>query len=595
MTFCSEFMHLNNKTTNCLAVFLLAICFLLAFLSMREASLTLDESPHITAGYSYLTQQDYRLNPEHPPLAKSLAAFPLLFLDLSFPQYSQYWKQSGYFHQWHLGNEFIFNSGNDADQIIFWPRFTMLFLLVFCGWFIFFWTRQLGGNKPALLALTLFSFSPTFLAHGRLVNTDIAAVLGFLIGLYFWVKFLQKQTIKNFILAGLAVGIALCLKFSIVLLFPIFILVAAVYVFAFHKRTDNGLKKIFRYLGLVFLVGLSAVILVIWPLYRLHMLNYPAERQAQDIQELFKVQDAGALSLIERTTQNPYLRPLTHYAFGLLMATSWVKTGTPVYFMGTAYPHGVWQYFPTIYILKTPLALNLLFLLVLGLHINAFLKQKQKNIAHLRKWARDNFPQISLIVLFLVYWGVAVTNNLNLGIRHMLPVFPIIYMLIGLSLVAFIKNTSNKRHKNFLRIIAGILLIWYVSSSLSAFPHYLSYYNELAGGQKNGHKYDIASNYDWGQDLKRLASFVEENNIEKIKVDYFGGDDIGYRLENRAEVIDRQSGPQKGWLAVSATWLKTGQAKKAPGYEQSTDHYNWLKEYSPIDRAGYSIFIYYID
>ena len=125
-------MKLSNKATNIIAILLLGACFLTAFLSSRNMSLTMDEKAHIPSGYSYLAFRDYRLNPEHPPLAKDLAALPLLFLDLNFPLEHKSWTQdvNG---QWDAGYEFIFNSGNNPDQIIFWTRLPMMILLVFLG------------------------------------------------------------------------------------------------------------------------------------------------------------------------------------------------------------------------------------------------------------------------------------------------------------------------------------------------------------------------------------------------------------------------------------------------------------------------------
>ena len=237
-------MKLTNSKTNIIAIILLGICFLLSFLSIRNMSLTMDEKARIPSGYSYLAFQDYRLNPEHPPLAKDLSAIPLLFLDLKFPTEHSSWTNdlNG---QWESGDEFIFKSGNDADQIIFWSRIPMILLLLLTGWFIFFWARKLGGNKPALLALTLFSFSPSFLAHGRLVTTDIAAVFGFLIATYFWLKFLKNPSGKNVFIAGIMFGIAMCLKFSLVLLVPSLGLVTIVYAWLQTKKVKALLKYIF--------------------------------------------------------------------------------------------------------------------------------------------------------------------------------------------------------------------------------------------------------------------------------------------------------------------------------------------------------------
>ncbi|GAG41128.1 unnamed protein product, partial [marine sediment metagenome] len=161
----------------------------------------MDELAHIPAGYSYASQRDFRINPEHPPLIKDLAGLPLLFLDLNFPSDSWAWNE-GVNAQWNFGYDFLYASGNNVEQILFWARLPMLFLLVFLGWFMFRWAKKEFGKEIALFALTLFSFSPTFLAHGRLVTTDVGATLGFVLGFYFWLKFLRDPSKRNVITAG---------------------------------------------------------------------------------------------------------------------------------------------------------------------------------------------------------------------------------------------------------------------------------------------------------------------------------------------------------------------------------------------------------
>ena len=265
-------MRLTNSVTNIIAVILLGICFLFAFFSIRDMALTFDEVAHVPSGYSYLAFQDYRLNPEHPPLAKDISSIPLLFLNLNFPTDHPCWTEdvNG---QWDCGEQFIFKSGNDPDQIIFWSRLPMIFLLVLLGWFIFFWVKKLGGNKPALLSLLLFSFSPTFLAHGRLVTTDIAAVLGFLIAIYFWLKFLKLPKLKNIFIAGIMLGIALCIKFSLILLIPLFAVVTVVYAYLKAKKISAKIKLILKYIGLSIIAGMVALVLVVWPIYQFHIYN----------------------------------------------------------------------------------------------------------------------------------------------------------------------------------------------------------------------------------------------------------------------------------------------------------------------------------
>ena len=583
---------LNNKTTNLIAFFLLSICFLVCVGSIQNMSLTMDEQAHIPSGYSYLRYQDYRLNPEHPPLAKDLSAIPLLFLNLKFPTDHPCWTKEVN-SQWTCGTEFIFKSGNNADLLIFSARIPMILLFILFAWFVFFFTRKLAGNKAALIALTLTAFSPTLIAHGRLVTTDIAAAFGALFATYFWVKFLKEPNKKNIFIAGITLGIALCLKFSLVLLIPSLGLTTIIYAFL---KSSNKFKSIFYYVGLALIAGLIAVFLIIWPLYAFHIHNYPIEKQISDTQEILNSNDNPLKGFGIFVASNPITRPLGQYLLGLLMATQRVAGGNTVYFLGQVSGNAWMSYFPIMYLLKTPLAFHLLTLLALGLWLNYLRKTKplKKPLHKLADWIKNHLEECALLMFFIIYWTTSITGNLNIGVRHILPTFPIVYILISKAIVEFTKQLKNKRARIGVTITVCILLAWYIISSLIAYPLYLSYYSELVGGSKNGYKYAVDSNYDWGQDLKRLAEFVEKNNIEKINVAYFGGDNSYYRLGDKLQNtwIYEQEELNHGWLAISATFLQEKRAKAAPGCDKNTTALSWLNKYKPAGRAGYSIFIY---
>lgn len=580
---------MSEKSTNIIAFVLLSIMFISAFSSYQGDSLTMDELSHIPAGYSYLSQRDFRINPEHPPLIKDLAAFPLLFLDLNFPSEANSWTEdiNG---QWRYGWELMFNSGNNPDLMIFWARLPMVLILVFLGWFLFWWTKKDFGNKVALLTLTLFSFSPNFLAHGRLVTTDVGATLGILLATYFWIKFLKNPSKKNVILAGLIFGLAMLLKFSVVLIIPLFMIITIVYVLL--RR-----KNILKYIVLSGLIGIIGTIFVILPVYMLHVQNYPPAKQLSDTISLLESSPMKTLrNICVWMADKPIIRALGQYFLGLLMATQRTAFGNTVYFMNMISASGWWYYFPVVYVLKLPLAFHALTIISL-LFATYFTKNYFwiDTFNRLKRCIAENFTQFSMVVFLGIYWLTSISGNLNIGVRHILPVFPFTFVLVSLSLITGIEKIKKPAFKKAGLLIIGGLFIWYISSSLLSYPHYLSYFNELAGGTDNGYKYAVDSNYDWGQDLKRLLAWVEENNIEKIKVDYFGGADIDYYLGEKLERFDPRQGPQKGWLAISATLLQGGRGNPVPNFNEPVLYYEWLNNYTPIARAGKSIFIYYID
>ena len=574
----------------CMAIFMV--------LSMEQDALTYDELAHIPAGYSYLTQQDYRINPEHPPLSKAIAAFPLLFLNLNFPVDSQNWLQDAqappWWVQFDLGNEFLYKSNNNPLSIIFFSRLPMILLTLLLGAFLFFWTRKLLGNGAALAVLALFAFSPSFLAHGRLVTTDVASALGILVALYFWVEFLKQPTKGRVTKAGLALGLAFLLKFSAALLLPFFAVITILYALL-HKESSGSIRTLGKYIGLSVLVGLVSLALIM-PVYQAHIMHYPPERQLRDT--VADLQPGGVTiyeqPIIWMADKQPF-RPFAQFARGVLMATQRGQFGNTVFFQGDIKAGGFWEYFPLIYLYKVPLAFH--FLLIFGLFGMLWTAKTQwyrgfKEFL-LHWWIKKHFLFFAFSVFITAYLALAMLGNLNIGIRHLLPIFPLLYILVIWGVKELFSHIKNKQLQHVgISFIAG-LFIWYIGSSLMAFPNYISYYNPLAGGTQNGYAIAVDSNYDWGQDFYKLLAFIEHNNIQKISLDYFGGEDPAYWLGETYERLDPNNPPTQGWIAVSLNQLMGGQATAVSGYNQPTGYYNWLLPHTPT-RIGNSIFMYYI-
>lgn len=615
----------RRVASNTIAVLLLGMMFVLVFFSSVGESAIMDELAHIPAGYSYLSQKDYRLNPEHPPLIKDLAALPLLFLNLNFPTDAKAWAQdiNG---QWDMGRIFLYESGNNPDRILFWSRLPIMLLAIFFGWLLFAWSRRVYGDKVGLLALTFFSFSPTFIAHSRYVTTDLAAAFGFFIGLVSFVRFLESRTSKRLIFCGLALGIALLLKFSLALLVPLYVLLGVLWLvlsnFEEFKSSDSKWRalKIFfiekvKLLGQIILIFIIAA-LVIWAVYQFHVWNYPPERQLYDTNFIlgsFGFKPAVNLNLW--MTEKPVLRPLAEYLLGILMVAQRAAGGNTTYFLGETGAAGWWYYFPVSYVLKEPLAFLILALLALAVAFKSVWQATEKSLGVTFEWMRDNFVLTSSVIFIAVYWIYSVRSPLNIGVRHVLPTFPFIYLLVSRELIRWVRTYSlpdpqnigewlkaayNRYIKALPRyILITFLLAWMILNVLGSFPFYLSYYNELAGGSRVGYKFIVDSNYDWGQDLKNLRDFVRENQIESIALDYFGGGSPQYYLGDKFVPWQSRRGkpdPQAGdpeWFAVSATIRQGAFGQAAEGFiKKPEDSYPWLRDFEPVSRAGLSIFIY---
>jgi hypothetical protein len=563
--------------------------FVLAVSSMVDDSATMDEKAHLPAGYSYLTQKDMRLNPEHPPLIKDLAAVPLLFIkNINFPSKIKAWKED-INKQWDFGYYFLYKAGNPTDQMLFWARIPMILILILLGFYIFKWARELFGNKTALLSLFLFSFSPTFLTHGRLVTTDVGAAAGIFIAAYYFLKSLQNPSKKNIIWAGIAFGLAELCKFSAILLIPFFIFLALVYWIVKLKN----LKQTLKILIFVFVIGFF----LIWPIYQYHVWNYPPEKQVADSK--FILQSFGNRPLANSVVwmaDKPVLRPYAQYLLGVFMVLQRAVGGNTTYFMGEVSASGWKNYFPIVYLIKEPLTFHILTLIALlyaawlikrQFWVNAFSRTKEV--------IKKHFPEFAMLSFIFLYWMASLKSNLNIGVRHLLPVLPFTMVLASAGAVKLLKQPFLKAKY----VLLSGLLLWQATSVVSIYPHFLSYFNEIAGGPDNGYIYTVDSNLDWGQDLKRLKKWTDENKVDKIYVDYFGGGDAQYYLQEKYEPWwgDRNPKelPKGSYLAISATLLQGGRGEPVSGFNQAYGYYNWLYQYKPITKIGYSIFVYYIE
>ena len=612
-------MKLSNKITNITAICLLVLMFGLAFFSMLGDSNTMDELSHTPAGYSYIIKKDMRLNPEHPPLLKDLTGLSIWLGSkitndpVYFPDEVKSWTHdlNG---QWNFGREFLFRNNNNADKIIFLARLPMLLIMIILGYYVFRWARELYGNTASLSALFFYSLSPAFIANGRLVTTDVVAAAAFFISIYYFIKWIQKQSKKNLIIAGLVFGLALLAKFSLVLLIPYFILITLIWAIIKH----NFIKPIIG-LALIGIIGMAFV----WPVYQFHTWNYPAQRQIADAEANLKTYGGRILAdPVIWASDKPILRPYAQFFTGLLMVIQRAAGGNTTYFLGeisrTAWPH----YFPFVFLIKVPLALLILLIIALIYSLSQIKKTfRYKILRRIETFLKKYFTEFALLLFFAIYWYTSITSNLNIGVRHVLPVFPIIYILVSGQINKWlnsysgpflekIKLNSKKEFQNIKTItwiqvityskytIIIILFAWYAFGTIKIYPHFLTYFNELVGGPSQGYKYVTDSNVDWGQDLKRLAEFVDENNIDKIYIDYFGGDDLNYRFGEKYQPWWGDKNPKElpsnSWLAVSATLLQGGKGVPDPEYNEKTGYYNWLNQYEPVTVIGNSIFVYYI-
>ena len=612
-----------------IVILLLLAKFSFGLFAMIGDAAIVDEIAHIPAGYSYMAYSDYRLNPEHPPLLKDLAGLPILALDVDFPKDHISWT-TDVNGQWESGWHFLYHYGNDADQILFFARLPLLMLSILFGALIYIFTRKFFSTTSALLATFFYTLSPNFLAHSHLVTTDMGIATAIFLALASFAWFIRHPSYLTLFWATLGLAVAHITKFSSVLLIPfyfgiLFILLVVQKNSPTLGHLGQNIKSIFWkkfwIYAFSYVVIMAGSILIVWIFYTLHTINFPAEKQIELINVSIPNAPDFVRNILVEMSKNKILQPLAQYILGVAMVFNRVSGGNTTFFFGQVTNQSFPLYFPASYLLKTPLAfLILLFLSILALSkdiIVSGLKDRAFKIRSLWKKLSDylssHITELIFFLFILYYSYISVTGNLNLGIRHLFPILPLIYILVSKKTSDILIFLTSKRTKRLGKYILALLLVWFASSTINTAPNFLSYHNEIIGGGQNAYKYFTDSNVDWGQDLKRLNTWLAKHpEVENLKLDYFGGGEpryylcardydedgqlikssAGYNCENSVYQkweVDR--GPTKGWIAVSVTFLQNAQwYHKLLGQPD----YDWLRDQEPYAKIGNSIFVYWV-
>ena len=571
------------------AAVLLGLMAVLMFSSAWDDSATTDDVVSIASGYSYLRKQEYRFEPQNPPLIKDLAALPLLFMNLHEPWDHPSW--AGGEEQQDpdvFGRQLLYHSGNDADAITRAARVPMILFALAFGGVLFWWTRKQFGDAVALLTLFLYVFSPTFLAHGRIMATDVGAAAGFFLAITALLRSFKNPTRGNLLLAGLAMGFAFLTKFSTVALLPITLILAAAWA-ATHPSNAGMVRELLRSMGRAVEI-VAIAYLTVYPVYLYHVWNYdPARQVAAAIfhRDLYGMTGA-ATDIVIWASDKTVLRPWAEYFLGVLVALKASHWGQPLFFLGKVYPSGLRLYFPTLYLIKEPLAVHLLTLIALQYALGRFRVQALKP-TRLRELLAAHFTEFAFLLMLGVYWAALIRSNMNIGVRHLLPAFPLTFVLVSNQIVTLYQRLRRPAARWGFGIGLGALLAWQAITVFRVQPSYLAYFNELAGGPDGGWRYANDSNLDWGQDVKRLAQYVNTHGISGIHADYFGPAAASYYLKEKFLGPVGCTEPPKGWLAVSAM-IYTG----AP-WNPACDYRQRLPMDKLVAKVGYSIFIFRVD
>jgi hypothetical protein len=572
-------MREGNKTplldtcSNISAVLLLALMAVLAGGSALRESVTIDEVTHIGAGVSYLQKFDLRLNDEHPPLPKVLAALPLVVRGVHADYNHVSWTFSekffpAYLGQWSFGC-WLLEKWNDPHIVLPWARFPMLLLTLALGWVVYACGRRLGGPWGALLCLTVFISNPTFLAFGPLVHTDLAMALFSLLCLWTFANIWCVPSRKHVLMFAMSLAAALLSKFTTGVLLVVFAASALSLRWAAvpGQPSDRAeLRQWRRARRRATLKGIFWAGLLVYLFYFVFSWNQPTGA-------LYRL-GSGPVPLIVRRLLFPPVLYLRGVAWVLMTATR------PTFLLGHWYPHGVWFYFPVVFALKSPL--GFLGLLLLSLVAGILLRLRDTPICVVPEYYQLHWRVIW--VSLLVFTGVCLLSPLDISIRH----FSVPILLMTLLLAPLPRVLGNLRRRTRLGAAVGIAAAGTLAASclvaaVSNYPFYFPYVNALSLGRP---AYALVndSNVDWNQSLPEVRRFAEQHGLTRIGLDQYGySDPTIYAPQVRPWKCQKPRDEDGGnWVTLSANLILDGH------------NCTWLMQYPHEALAGGSIYAVYL-
>ncbi len=469
---------------------------------VHRESLTFDEGDHSFSGYMMWKTGDYGLNPEHPPLVKLLAAVPTLGKKLwTPPLQGRFFKGEAYDD----GRDWLARNDGDSQHLLFQMRMMTGILAVGLLLVIFFATREFFGTGAALFALVIASFDPNLLAHSALVTTDMAVTCFLLASIYAFYRYVKKPGWWRLIVVAVSAGLLISSKHSGVLFAPIMLVLILWEV----ATTPNG-QRLRAALRLVaafafILVGGS---IVLWGFSGFRYAARPAGLELHPSLAEY----ASGLSHFDHSVILTFARwhllpesELMGLADVKLMAQYY-----PTFILGHVYAHAVWWYFPVAFLIKTTLGLLAL------LALSAF-----AIVAGRLRWSRE---VVYIVLPAALYFVIAMSAGMDIGARHILPVYALAAILAGGTVMAL--SRCNGRWIHIWTWVCSVLVVAHVASALSVFPNYMAYANRAWGGPENVHNLLSDANVDWAQQLYQVKAWQDRNPSQSCWFAYFAYPEI---------------------------------------------------------------------
>jgi len=520
----------------------------LVYRSAETLSPTQDEPLHVAAGYSYWQEDDFRMQPENGVLSQRWVGFGPMLLEggTEVQTESISWREG---RQWFVAYQFIEENGLGvlvAGRMMI-AACGLLLLLA-----IYFVARLLWGPQGAVVSLIVAAFSPTFLAHASLATSDIFLATTYFASAIALAAVVWKVSWTRVGIAGLTCGAAALSKYTSIVLAPYGIFLLILYLFI-QKPPQPG-KFLLSRMGGFLAVGIIAY-LVLWSGYGFRYSTFHPDSDSaaynQPLEELKTDSFAGEVLGYFRDNKifpEPYL-------YGAELAYYYSRSRA-AFFLGETGGGGWKLYFPVAFLAKSaPLVVFgtfAFFFYLLSGRLREFFRERNDSQAKLYRFVLG-----STLLAGGLFFVFCFFSRLNIGHRHMLPVYPFLFVWIGAS-------WSFSHSYAWRWILCGVLLVHGLWSFFMA-PAFLSYINPFFGGPRNGHHLFADSSYDWGQEMYVLEEWLDENAdgedpllavFAPMRMEFYGIEgDLIYQFGAGYPINASLPPLRPGLVAVSATIL----------------------------------------
>ena len=520
---------LSRRVEAALLTLILVAFLALSLLLLKEKALFIDDSIHIPAGYSYLLTHDYRLNQEHPPLIKLLSGLGVWKTHPRFPFDSPGWQQAATPRDPQDGmqeiEEAFFNINADRfDKIALYGRLPMLVVPVLLLLLVWWFTRQLFGQLPALIATLLTATEPNIIGNSIVVQNDVAAALALLVFVAALKTYLDRSRNLAAILLGGALGLTLVTKYSLVPLLPVCLLILIVHEVKQLVTKNDGLIKVMSRLCLVFLVAY----LILIGFYAFQIKRIDTDLSAT-IAGWFYLSGTAAVVFEKFLMWLPLMLP-HYYLYGIDMVVQDSRDGRTALLLGQVSDTGWWYYFPVALALKTTIPFFVTS--VCGLVW-----------ATIQVLVRKRYVLLYVLLPAIGFLGLSMTSHLNIGVRHILPIFPLLAIAASGVICAIADRVGRYR------LILSLFVLPFLLIATFSYPNYLTYFSPLAGGSSKGWTNLNDSNVETGQEVKALATYLKAHGENQVTGMFIGGEFLrfyGVGFSNFPGWYDEDKGDSEG-------------------------------------------------